>query len=171
VTVEIREVRDDETQAAGELVVAAYRALPNSPPVDENGYWAELRAVAQRVVDGVVLVAVEEGRLVGCVTYVPDETSPLAEGLYDGEAAIRMLAVDPAGQRRGVGRALVAACVERATSDGKRVLFLHSGEWMQAAHGLYRSMGFRRVPERDWMPLPGIELLAFALDLGPQGGQ
>jgi len=156
---------------AGELVADAYRALPNSPPVGDDGYGAELRAVARRRREAVVLVAEDGGRLVGCVTYVPDETSPMAEDLQPGEAAIRMLAVDPAVQRRGVGRALVEACVERAASQGKQRLFLHSGEWMHAAHALYRGMGFRRVPERDWMPLPGVPLLAFALDLAAEAGR
>jgi ribosomal protein S18 acetylase RimI-like enzyme len=166
---QVREVRDDEAGAAGALVVAAYRAVPDTPPVDDDGYGAELRGVAKRARDAVVLVAVDAHRLVGCVTYVPDELSPLAEDLRPGEAGVRMLAVDPAGQRRGVGRALVAACVERARASRKDRLFLHSGEWMGAAHHLYVSMGFRRIPERDWEPEPHLPLLAFALELGEGG--
>lgn len=168
---EIREVRDDEAEAAGELVVAAYRALGDTPPVADGGYADELRDVARRSKEAVVMVAVDEAAsadraVVGCVTYVPDETSPLAEDLQPGEAGLRMLAVSPSAQGRGVGRALVEACVDRARRDGKDRLFLHSGEWMQAAHRLYTSVGFRRVPERDWVPEPDIPLLAFALDLG-----
>jgi GNAT superfamily N-acetyltransferase len=162
---EVREVRDDEADIAGDLVVAAYRAIEGTPPVADDGYAAELRAVARRARNSVVLVAVDGGRLVGCVTYVPDEASPLAEDLRAGEAGMRMLAVDPACQRRGVGRALVEACVDRACASGKERLFLHSGQWMGAAHVLYASMGFRRVPERDWLPEPDIPLLAFAREL------
>lgn len=161
----IREVREDEAGAAGEVVLAAYRALEGSPPVDENGYAEELREVARRSRQAVVLVAVEESVL-GCVTYVPEETSPMAEDLRPGEAGLRMLAVAPSAQGRGVGRALVEACVERARQDGKERLFLHSGEWMRAAHRLYESLGFRRVPERDWAPAPDIPLMAYALELG-----
>ena len=164
---EIREVRDDEAEAAGALVVAAYRAL-DGPSVDDHWYGEELRAVARRARQAVVLVAVDESAgkaVVGCVTYVPDETSPLAEDLHPGEAGLRMLAVSPAAQRRGVGKALVEACVERARREGKEGLFLHSGEWMREAHRLYTAVGFRRVPERDWAPEPGIPLQAFVLDL------
>ena len=167
---EIREVRDDEAEAAGELVVAAYRALEDTPPVADGGYADELRDVARRAKEAVVLVAVDDAAaadaaVVGCVTYVPDEMSPLAEDLQPGEAGLRMLAVSPSAQGSGVGRALVEACIDRARRDGKNRLFLHSGEWMRAAHRLYASVGFRRVPERDWTPEPDIPLLAFALDL------
>jgi ribosomal protein S18 acetylase RimI-like enzyme len=206
---EVREVREVEMTDAAELVVAAYRALEDSPPVDDDGYGAELRAVARRARDAVVLVAVDaavdaaidaagqgdgggrglargNGRpsrsgsgsgggvggggraremLVGCVTYVPDEHSPLGEDVRPGEASIRMLAVAPGVQRRGVGRALVKACIGRARAAGKDRLVLHSGAWMTAAHRLYDSLGFERLPERDWLPLPDVPLLAFALDL------
>ncbi len=36
---------------------------------------------------------------------------------------------------------------------------------MRAAHRIYERLGFTRDPERDWSPLPGVELLAFALRL------
>lgn len=162
---EVREVREEEAEKAGELVFQSYRAVEGTPPVDENGYGAELRAVARRAREAVVLVAIDDGDLAGCVTYVPDEVSPLAEDLRPGEAGIRMLAVDQARHRRGVGRLLVDACAARARAAGKQRLFLHSGEWMTAAHALYLSMGFERMPERDWTPQPGIPLLAFGKDL------
>ena len=36
---------------------------------------------------------------------------------------------------------------------------------MRAAHAVYRRAGFERAPERDWSPVPGVELLAFTLRL------
>ena len=35
---------------------------------------------------------------------------------------------------------------------------------MVAAHRLYERMHFRRATERDWSPIPGIELRAYVLD-------
>ena len=82
----------------------------------------------RRASEAVVLAAVDDasGDLLGCVTYVPDASNPWAEHLREGEAGIRMLAVDPAGQGRGAGTALVAACLDRARADGRRAVFLHS---------------------------------------------
>jgi ribosomal protein S18 acetylase RimI-like enzyme len=111
-----------------------------------------------------VSVSVEE-TLLGCVTLVPDASSPWAEGLEEGEVGVRMLAVDPGAQGRGVGQSLLAACVGRAKELGRTALFLHSTPWMSAAHRLYERAGFVRVPDRDWEPTPEVPLLAFRLQL------
>jgi GNAT superfamily N-acetyltransferase len=127
-------------------------------------YAAELADIAGRVAQAEVLVAVGE-RLMGCVTLVPDPSSPWAEGLAEGEVGIRMMAVDPSAQGRGVGRALLEACIARASGLGRTALFLHSTPWMTVAHQLYKRAGFVRVPERDWQPVPEVPLLAFRLEL------
>ena len=85
--------------------------------------------------------------------------------LEGNEAAIRMLGVDPAVQKRGTGRALLQACLDRACDLGRDALFLHSTPWMEAAHRLYATAGFVRVPGRDWLPAPEVPLLAFRCDL------
>jgi ribosomal protein S18 acetylase RimI-like enzyme len=36
---------------------------------------------------------------------------------------------------------------------------------MRAAQRLYQRAGFRRLPDRDWSPRPGITLLAYGLPL------
>jgi hypothetical protein len=36
---------------------------------------------------------------------------------------------------------------------------------MRAAHRVYGRLGFVRVPDRDWQPMPGIDLLVYRLDL------
>lgn len=159
----IREARPEEHARLGEMVVAAYRSLPE---FDEPDYEPELRDVARRAREAVVLVAVDDdGTLLGCVTYVPGPESPWAELLEPGEAAIRMLAVDPTARGRGVGTALAAACIARAREDGRAAVFLHSLPYMRAAQAIYRRLGFIRRPDRDWEPVPGIPLLGFALAL------
>jgi ribosomal protein S18 acetylase RimI-like enzyme len=158
----VREVRPDEYARAGEIVVAAYAALPGQHL--SGGYAAELAEVGRRSAEAEVLVALEDD-LVGCVTFVSDSSSPWAEALGPDEAAIRMLGVDPAAQGRGVGAHLVDACIERARRLGRSALFLHSTPWMTSAHRLYERSGFRRVPDRDWIPVPEVPLLAYLLDL------
>ena len=164
---EIRPVGPDEAEEAGRLVEAAYRHLLG--PHMETDYATELADVAGRMDASDVLVAVVDGQLVGCVTYVPDASSPLAEHLREGEAGIRMLAVRAAAQRRGIGRALTIACIERARAASRRRLFLHSDQQMPAAHALYRSLGFQPQPDRDWSPSPAYQLRAFALNLDEPG--
>jgi ribosomal protein S18 acetylase RimI-like enzyme len=148
----------------GEIVVAAYEAIGALEGDDE--YVPELRDVSRRVREAVVFAALDDadGTPLGCVTYVPGPESPLAEHLRDGEASIRMLAVDPAAQGRGIGTALVEACVARARADGRRAIFLHSLPVMSGAQRIYDAFGFRRVPERDWV-FPDFLLMGFVLEL------
>jgi hypothetical protein len=35
----------------------------------------------------------------------------------------------------------------------------------EAAHRLYERLGFTRLPQRDWSPVPGIDLLVYATEL------
>jgi ribosomal protein S18 acetylase RimI-like enzyme len=148
----------------GEIVVAAYDAVGALEGDDE--YVPELRDVARRAREAVVFAALDEagGAPLGCVTYVPGPDSAWAEHLGDGEASIRMLAVDPAAQGRGVGTALVEACLVRARAEGRRAIFLHSLPVMTGAQRIYDWHGFRRAPERDWV-FPDFLLLGFVLDL------
>jgi ribosomal protein S18 acetylase RimI-like enzyme len=83
----------------------------------------------------------------------------------DAEAAFRMLVVDPDVQGQGVGRLLVTECLERARAAGKRRMVLSTDPLMTAAHRLYERLGFTRLPERDWSPVPGVDLLVYAIDL------
>ncbi|HEX2705153.1 MAG TPA: GNAT family N-acetyltransferase [Candidatus Lustribacter sp.] len=155
---------DDDLGSFGRIVLAAYLALPGHPR--EHGYDAELVDVAGRVGQSTVLGAFDGVTPVGCVTYVADQASPHAENLLDGEASFRMLAVCSAGQRRGIGEALVQRCVERARADRRAGVFIYSGDWMTAAHRLYGRLGFVRVTDRDWvLHDPPIRLLGFRFAL------
>ena len=72
-----------------------------------------------------------------------------------------MLAVDPAARGRGVGTALMRHVVD--ASRGREGIVCSSLAEMTAAHRIYERLGFTRAPERDWSPVAGVDLLAFAL--------
>ncbi|MGY1833710.1 GNAT family N-acetyltransferase [Blastococcus sp. SYSU DS0510] len=129
------------------------------------GYAAELADVAGRARVADLLVARDgAGRLVGSVAFVPGgEFGEVLES--PDEAGFRMLVVDPRAQGRGVGAALVEECLARARAAGRRRVVISTGSRMTAAHRLYERLGFTRLPERDWTPLPGIDLLVYARDV------
>lgn len=158
--IEIRVADPSKHELIGELTAEAYR---------EHGvgeaYLEQVRDVGRRAAEAVVLVAVTpEGAVAGAVTYVPGP-GPYATFDDDREAGIRMLAVAPGWRRRGVGRALVQACVARARAEGRARLSLHTMTTMTAAHELYRALGFRRAPEIDDQVTPEVLLLGYVLDL------
>ena len=157
---EIRPVRPDEHDAVADLNVRSYRTIYD----DLGDYEAVLRRVAHRARSAVVLVAVLDGQLAGTVTYVPGPGG-YAEGDDPDAAWIRMLAVEPALERRGVGRALTLSCIARARAAGRARVLLNTGDPQRAAHRLYEALGFERRPELDehieddfWLRAYGLEL-------------
>lgn len=160
---EIRPVAADELEEAGEVTLAAYRTLPDQ--ILSDGYAAHLRDVAARTTGATVLVAVEGGRVLGCVTLVDDPLSPWSESLVAGEIGIRMLGVVEQARGRGVGTALVEACLERGRVSGAVRAVLHSTAAMTVAHRIYEREGFRRTTERDVVLSPEFRLMAFTLDI------
>jgi len=158
----VREARPDELDAIGDLRVAAYRADGFLPAA--SGYAATLRALGADG-QGDVLAAVDGGQIVGTVMLQGWPGGQMARG--PGEADVRALAVAPDARGRGIGAALVAALIERATGRGIRQLVLLTLPQMRAAHRLYSQAGFTRMPDRDWSPRPGEVLLAYGLVLAP----
>lgn len=157
----IRPVRVDEYEAAGRLVVEAYRSLGDE---GDEYYERELADVAGRAEESEVLIAELDGQLVGSVTYV-DSLGPLSE-VDDPEAAtIRMLGVAAEARGQGVGEALTRECINRARQGGRARVRLDTRPSMTSAHRLYERLGFRRDPRNDWSPAPGIELFAFVKHL------
>lgn len=106
--------------------------------------WPELVARLTAAGDGEadLLVIRGEGGLVGSVAYRPAGSS--ASPLPAGWASIDLLAVSPAARSQGLGRQLVQACMERASSQGAATIGARVDTFMTAAQGLFSSLGFHR---------------------------
>ncbi len=163
----IRPVRTEELAAVGALTVGVYRAQGLAP----EEYSASLADAEKRAQHTDVLVAVDAAdQLIGAVALVLNG-GPYAElAVADDDAEFRMLAVSPDARGRGVGTALIQACLGRARAAGKRRMVISTGDRMSAAHRRYEALGFRRAPHLDWSPRPGEKLLAYVLDLAPSAG-
>src|SRR5438132_136913 len=152
--IHVRPARPEEYAEAGRITALAYLEFVPPGEVDEDwrSYLVQLADVAGRVDRTTVLVAVEqpEGHVLGSVTIeeedvIGDDDSELEPGV----SHIRMLGVDPHARGRGVGRALMAASIDRARALGKRFVTLRTTERMRAAQCMYESMGFEQDPEHD----------------------
>jgi GNAT superfamily N-acetyltransferase len=167
VALEVREARTaEEVEAAGRVTVAANAEFAPADPADPfvaswDRYLVSMADTAGRAADGTLLVAVENGRVVGTVTLYLHAGS---EQWRPDDAMFRFLAVDPAARGRGIGRALFQACLDRARQAGRRRMALHTTEWMATARAMYERAGFSREPEGD-AQFPGIRIIAYAADL------
>ncbi len=138
-----------------ELVATLFREYADSLGVDLSfqGFEAELDALPQGY--DVLLVASLGGDALGCVGVRPQE----------GDACeMKRLYVRPAGRGLGIGRALAVAAIERARAAGYARMRLDTLPTMQAAHGLYRSLGFVEIDPYRHNPIAGSRFLELWLD-------
>src|SRR5947209_12808270 len=91
--------------------------------------------------DGVFLLLVEDGAPIGCGGLRTLE--PTAAGR---RMEVKHLYVVPSARGRGLGRALLAELERIARATGASTLVLDTNRSLEAAGGLYRTMGFTPVP-------------------------
>jgi ribosomal protein S18 acetylase RimI-like enzyme len=159
----LRRATEADLAEAGEVTVAAYSAFTLGP---DDPYVDRLRDTGTRDREAELWVATpaDGDAILGCVTLCPPG-SPWRELAGDGEGEFRMLAVAPHARGRGVGEALARLCLDRFRDEGCHAVVISSLPQMADAHRLYTRLGFRRLPDRDWTPVPGVDLIAFAVDL------
>jgi ribosomal protein S18 acetylase RimI-like enzyme len=159
----IRDAAPSEFEEVGAIRVAAYRA--DGFLSEESRYEPRLRALGTDGTGHVLVAENDAGELAGTIMLQgwPD-AGEVVTG--PGEAEIRALAVLPAARGTGTGRALLAAVIDRAREENVRHLVLSTQPEMKTAHRLYEAAGFARLPDRDWSPEAGVDLLAYGLVLG-----
>lgn len=130
----------------------------------DHPYMSVLKDVEHRAEHAEVWVSEVAGKVVAAVT-LTFAGQPYSEIARDREPEFRMLAVGPAHQGGGVGRAVVHGIVEHARQlPGIEAISITSARFMERAHNLYQSLGFRRAPERDWY-VPGEDVLLWVFRL------
>lgn len=159
----VRHALLEEYEVAAALAVQAFQQFE---PLLAPGLWEQMAsgvsATTQLRNGGELLVAVEDGVLLGSVVYC----SPGAmEQTYfpDDWAFMRVMSVPPQNRRKGAARALAKACLDLARADGVPTFGLHTSEAMHEARALYESLGFTRG--RELTPIFGLRYWVYSLDL------
>ena len=157
----VRDARPEDAAAVHDLTRRAFEkyATTMSPTT-----WAGLSGAVDSALaskEKAHRVVVEhDGVIIGSVLLFAPATDA-----YGGIASrvdwpeVRMLAVDPDVRGLGVGQLLMDECLRRALADGATAIGLHTSVSMGAAMRLYTRMGFKRVPEFDFQPEGGDELV------------
>lgn len=134
-------------------------------------FRAAERAVALEVFDSAVrrpgvdyfaLGAFDADRLVGFACYGP---TPCTVGTWD----LYWIAVDPAFQRQGTGRALMEACEQSIASQGGRLVVVETSSRPDygPTRAFYRKLGYREAARIPDFYLPGDDLLVYVKRLNP----
>jgi len=162
--VRIRPLRPDDAARVGRLTLEGYDRYGRI----DGPYRDHLADPLQRVDRCTTLLVAElDGEVVGTVTFVlPGDQEWEGRPEPEGDASFRMLAVAPQAEGHGVGRALVAACIDLATEHRCRRLAIVTMAWMDRAQRLYTGLGFQRRPDLD-LRFPSGTGYVLTLDLVP----
>lgn len=108
---------------------------------------------------GCLLLALVDGEPAGCVAL---RARPDAD--YTNACEMKRLYVKRAFRRFGLGRQLAQALMDQAVRAGYSALLLDTLDDMEAARGLYASLGFTEIPPYYFNPIAGAHYLK--ADLG-----
>jgi ribosomal protein S18 acetylase RimI-like enzyme len=133
--IDIRLAKPGDDRALATLDRATWTTLTSPAPPPPEPDWSFFN---ERVDIRDVLVAVLDGEVAGYMRL--GRVFPIAAS--DHVLQISGIAVDPAHQRRGVGRALLEAAIVEARGRGARRLTLRVLAHNEAAVRLYESVGF-----------------------------
>jgi len=103
---------------------------------------------------GLLLLGYVDGELAGCGAF-----RSLADVDYANACEMKRLFVRRAFRRFGIGRELAQALLDRAAQASYSVMLLDTLDEMEAARGLYASLGFTEIPPYYFNPLPGARYL------------
>ena len=130
---------------------------------DWSSFIDGIGRMAQLADDGDLLVAEYGGEVVGAVVHFGPGRPRSA--IFPLEwSVIRMLVVAPEHRRLGIGRQLVAACLECARRDGAPAVGLHTSPVMASALRMYEAIGF--VRDSDLPPIRGVPYGRYVLPAG-----
>ena len=101
-----------------------------------------------------ILLAKWDGRVAGCVAMHP---------YGDDACEMKRLYVRPEFRAYGIGRALTHRVIDEAKQRGYRRLLLDTLPSMQAAIGLYRSLGFSEIDPYRVNPVEGARYMQLQL--------
>jgi ribosomal protein S18 acetylase RimI-like enzyme len=156
------EVFTPGTPALLEATRAIFREYAASLGVDLcfQGFDAELASLPGEYASpgGALLLATVGGEVAGC-----GALRALADVDYANACEMKRLYVRPAFRRFGLGRVLALALLDRGVQAGYSVMLLDTLDDMEAARGLYASLGFEEIPPYYFNPIPGAHYLKAAL--------
>jgi ribosomal protein S18 acetylase RimI-like enzyme len=103
---------------------------------------------------GALLLALVDGEVAGC-----GALRALTDVDYANACEMKRLYVRPRFRRFGIGRLLAQALMDRALQAGYSNLLLDTLDDMEAARGLYASLGFEEIPPYYFNPIAGAHYL------------
>jgi putative acetyltransferase len=136
----IRPVRPEDDAAVATIirdVMASFGAT--GPGYSSSDPEVDAMSAAYDGARAAYFVLEDDGAVVGCGGIAP------LEGADADTCELRKMYLLPVARGRGLGRAMLARCLDAARGRGYRRCYLETLSAMQAARQLYEQAGFRKL--------------------------
>jgi ribosomal protein S18 acetylase RimI-like enzyme len=161
--VDVRPATADDHAAIDALALEAWQVLkPGYDPQRWNELLASVGKMSTLAREGRLFVVATAQQVGGAVGYMPPGRSNPKIFPLDWPS-IRMLVVRPSHRGRGLGKALMNACIRAAREDGARCIGLHTSPIMEVALPMYLRLGF--IKDADLPPIAGAPYARYVLTL------
>lgn len=131
------------------LITTAFASMNGVVDPPSSALRLTSRSLKDKAADEIAYMAVQDGVLLGCLFCRLEPPG----GLYIGK-----LAVAPAAQGKGIGRALLARAEALARGEGLKTLRLETRIELTGNHQVFRRWGFEKTADRCH---PGYDRVTF----------
>lgn len=152
-----------DTPALVDAAREIFREYARSLPIDLcfQNFEAELAELPGEYVapQGQLLLALVDGSVAAC-----GAMRSLRDVDYANACEMKRLYVRPPFRRFGLGRMLAQSLLDEARRAGYSAMLLDTLDDMEAARGLYATLGFEEIPPYYFNPIAGAHYLKAQLD-------
>jgi len=155
---DIRDIRADEYDQLGSIMVDVYSALEGFPKAEEQlEYYEMLKKVgkfSENPETRVLIAHSPENGVLGGIIYYSDMAQYGSGGSATSErnsSGIRLLGVRSDIRGAGIGKALATRCIDLAKDSNNEQIILHTTKAMKVAWSMYDKLGFKRSGDLDFL--------------------
>lgn len=167
----VRTATADEFSKIGALMVQVYSQLSGFPTEKEQPQYYTLLAnvgeLTKKPATELLVAVSSDNTLAGAVVYFGEMQHYGSGGTATREqnsSGFRLLAVSNEARGQGIGKLLTNACIQKATSDKRKQLIIHTTKAMQTAWAMYEKLGFKRSEDLDFKQ-GDLDVFGFRLTL------
>lgn len=165
-TIEIRKATKEEWPEVADITEEAYQQYENTMDKD---FFAHYKTATREFVlhDEEIerYIALLNNEKVGTVIFCPPyERDFRGTIITNPHPEMRLLSVPDRHRNKGVAAALIDFCEALAPqtfgNSGKSIT-LHTSDYMHVAKAMYERRGYKRFPDIDFHPAPGLTILGY----------
>lgn len=161
--IEIRKANKEEWSDVADITEGAYQQYEKIMDTDFFSHYQkttrELILHDESIERYLALLSNEKvGSVIYCPPYEREFRGTIVKNPYP---EMRLLSVPDRHRNKGVAAALIDFCEALAPKTFGKSITLHTSDYMHVAKAMYERRGYKRFPDIDFHPAPGLTILGY----------